>query len=433
MTSSHYPFAGNPHAQADNNSIRYSQGDGRAHYGNAPYGDQAHGFHNGSYDYPAHSDGGANRHHDGAYPSGQYHDQFFDDEDGSRFDMSNVARDTNTASGRHGHSRSGGPYNEKSSPITPSASTGFGTGLTDFNAYGNRSGEKNNSIFTAEDRHVFFKRSVPVRAMRSICCILLWTVIIIINVVLLVILFARPPNVALLSVNPPKSSDFAVSGTSFKASGSINFAVSNPNSFSATIQHLQATLYDANLAQKVSVGNGTLKDQKIKANDNTTVVFPFDVGIDLSNGATELLADVASSCGISAGTSKRATNQLKVLLDVDARISVLSVGVSIPIQRNITIDCPTSSLQAVLNDFPGLSSSLQGVLSGNSKKRSDSEHSYDSRAEESLADPIARALQDISLEFGKREALGSLIQAWLPRGAGPTRSLSAMAGEERDL
>lgn len=239
------------------------------------------------------------------------------------------------------------------------------------------SSTQRDSIWTPDDKHVFFKRSVPARACRSIFCIVIWALIIIVSVVLLVVTYAKPPNVAVMSISVPDASDFSVSGTSFKANGSVNFAISNPNSFSATIQHLQAHLYDANIGKSVSVGNGSLINQKIKAHDNTTVVFPFDVSLDLASDATELISDVAQQCGISdllnsiSTKTKRQNNQLKVLLEIDAKISILSVGISIPISKNISIDCPTSALQSVLQTLGGNSGGsggIAGLLGGGSKR-----------------------------------------------------------------
>ncbi|CAO1625421.1 unnamed protein product [Sympodiomycopsis kandeliae] len=249
--------------------------------------------------------------------------------------------------------------------------------------YGGAVNTRRDSIWTPEDRHVFFKRSVPARACRSIFCIVIWAIIIIVSVVLLVVTFAKPPNVAVMSISVPDANDFSVAGTSFKANGSVNFAISNPNSFSATIQHLQAHLYDANIGKSVSVGNGSLINQKIKAHDNTTIVFPFDVALDLASDATQLISDVAQQCGLSDLLSsissktrreeleQRASNQLKVLLEIDAKISILSVGISIPISQNISIDCPTAALQKVIGSLSGGSgaaSGIAGLLGGNSKR-----------------------------------------------------------------
>ncbi|CAO1634760.1 unnamed protein product [Parajaminaea phylloscopi] len=412
MASSQYPFAGTPHAQVDNTASDAYR----------PYHEQQY------YAYPAHS--GADDYHTSADQSGAapgaYRD-YYTDADGGRdgnrqtFGMDNLGQGNQQT------------LNEKSSspphsPLEPNQ-------YADAQAYGVR-GNKRDSVFSQADRHVFFKRSVPVRALRSICCIVLWTIIIIINVVLLVVLFARPPNVALLSINPPGAEDFSVSGTTFTANGTVNFAVSNPNTFSANIEHLRANLYDANLANKVSIGNGTLKNQKIRANDNTTIVFPFDVGIDLGNGATELLSDVASSCGLSASgasSGSSGSGNLKVLLEVQARISVLSVGVNIPIQKNISIGCPTTALESVLKSITGTSSSasaaLASILGKSSSKRDRAAVPLATGAAFSRSSDAADLFE---VAIGKRELLNAFARDLFSAAGDSPPSHTAKRSTEND-
>lgn len=360
--ASHYAFAGHPNAQ--------------------------------SYSYDPHTQ--SNYHDD--YPQRQPTSTFSpqDDDYEDTYERSEMDRVTRGNTNANRRSAAADTFDEKSEVNhglgmrdAATRDGGHAPPLASNNLYGSTSNR--NSIWTADDRHVFFKRSVPARIFRSIFCIVIWAIIIIISVILLVVTFAKPPNVAVVSIAVPDGNDFSVSGTSFKANGSVNFAISNPNSFSATIEHLQAHLYDANLGKSVSVGNGTLQSQKIKANDNTTVVFPFDIGIDLSSDASALISDVATQCGLSdlvssltSGSSSRrdnevdlasrqSSNQLKVLLDIDARISILSVGVSIPVSKNISIDCPTSALKSVLGSLTGNSGSstsgIAGLLGGRDVER----------------------------------------------------------------
>lgn len=398
--ASQYAFAGNPNAQSfsDHQYRDYGYDDHQQHQ--QPYSQYPHQDHQ------------------------QPPSTFSSPHDNDVYDQSEMDRVTR----RNTNHNAADQYDEKSiEQYGLGARDSTGTvpppGLASNNMYG--SSTHRNSIWTPEDKHVFFKRSVPARAFRSIFCIVIWAVIIIISVILLVVTFAKPPNVAVMSISVPNGDDFSVSGTSFKANGSVNFAISNPNSFSATIEHLQAHLYDANLGKSVSVGNGTLKSQKIKANDNTTIVFPFDIGIDLSSDATALISDVANQCGLgnavsslTQGSSSRrdvegesntelaerqSSNQIKVLLEVDARISILSVGVSVPVSKNISIECPTSALQSVLGSLTGGSSGgssasgLAGLLGG--------------RALKEMA-ASGRLPRDISLS-AKREVIAGLITPWM--------------------
>lgn len=402
-----YPFAGNRQAQSgytDHQTSGYDSGDYSYSYNN-----QAQGAYTDDYgqthDYPSQEQGYYSQQDDRQQYSTGPVTQHPDD---SRMSVLDNEKLTTTAA----------PATFLSdSTSRPRDTTAAG--------YGSRAGYNRNSIFSADDRHVFFRRSIPVRACRSIFCILLWTIIIIIATVLLIVTFAKPPNVALISVSVPDSNDFTVSGTSLSANGSLNFAISNPNTFSATIEHLTANLYDADTSEDISIGNGTLRDQKIASNDNTSVVFPFDVGITLDSTATTLISSVASSCGISTSSlssilgsrdvalspefseaedrdfpdnvhplNKRQSGNLNVRLEVNAKIKILSVAVSVPVRQNISIACPTSALESII-----------GSIAGSSTKRED-EASVEGREVQQ---------QLIPLDISRREVLSQLIAAWLPR------------------
>ncbi|PWN25995.1 hypothetical protein BDZ90DRAFT_261773 [Jaminaea rosea] len=413
-----YPFSGNRQSQSDYRSHDYSTRQ-PPHQGGQYYDDDYYNAAQSSGAYPM---SGGEQYRDNYYPSNHQHQHSMSGND--------AADDTLRDHGAQG-------YSEKAAVA---ATPGGGTtpGSTDAYAnYGSRGNANRNSIFSQQDRHVFFKRSVPVRALRSIFCIVLWTIIIIITVILLVVLFARPPNIALLSVDPPTAQDFDVSGTSFTANGSVNFAVSNPNSFSATITHLNAQLFDANLPNDVQIGNGTLKDQKIKANDNTTIVFPFTLGINLQNGAEALIQDVVSSCGLDPSSSSKASGNLNVRLAIDAHISVLSIGVSVPVNRNISVECPTNQLADVIKSITGavgdIGSAVQSILGGGSKRSFATPLPLDGS---SMLERDGAGQDDLPAQLdllSRREVLGKIVEAWLPRSAAGSKPLAIRAPGDIEL
>lgn len=276
-----YPFSNNRRAQSDHTHA--------AAGGYDYYPDQ------GQYEY---HDASTGQEYDNAGPvndrsSGQQHGADWGQNDAAHYNENGGYRgaDSHDPNATQGYGQN--DYNEKNAAMGAGVAGGYGSK--------SRFGQSNrDSVFSPDDRHVFFRRSWPVRALRTIFCIVIWAIIIVISVVLLIITFAQPPNVALVSVNVPTSDDFSISGSTFSANGSINFAISNPNSFSATINHITANVYDAAIADSSSIGNGTLTDQVISGNANTTVVFPFDIGLDVSSSGATLIRSVISECGVGS-------------------------------------------------------------------------------------------------------------------------------------
>ncbi|PWN24275.1 hypothetical protein BCV69DRAFT_310103 [Microstroma glucosiphilum] len=408
--ATNYPFSNNHRAQSDHTHAANG-------YNYYPEQDQ-YEFHDAStgqeYDNAATNDRSSVQQHGADW--GQNDAARYNDNGGYR---GTDSRDLNAPQG-YGQN----DYNEKN------AATGAGI----VGGYGRKSrfGQSNrDSVFSADDRHVFFRRSWPVRTLRTLFCIIICAIIIIITVVLLVITFALPPNVALLSVNVPTTDDFSISGSTFSANGSINFAISNPNPFSATINHITANVYDAALADSTSIGNGSLIDQKIAGNANTTVVFPFDIGLDVSSSGETLIDSVVSQCGI--GTTSSTGQKLTALIQVSARITVLSVGVNIPISRNVSFSCPTSELTSILESLTGKSSAAAAVaaLTGSSSRRSLAEvlAGKEGQLEARGGLSLLPEGEKFDWELNRREIFRQLLEPWFPRAAAESAKTSDLKEE----
>ncbi|CEH16385.1 LATE EMBRYOGENESIS ABUNDANT (LEA) HYDROXYPROLINE-RICH GLYCOPROTEIN FAMILY-RELATED [Ceraceosorus bombacis] len=204
-------------------------------------------------------------------------------------------------------------------------------------------------IFTQEDRGAFGARSVPVRIFRSIGCIIIWAILIIVSIVCLVVIFARPPNVAISGINPPSADDISVQASGVTFNSSINFAVSNPNSISATITKLTAHAYNKDVNTDVDVGRGTIENKKIEANSNTTIHFPFQLAYDLTKDRNSaIIKDVISKCGLGGGGGN---GQLEYTLKVDVRLSILSVSIPFTITRPLSFTCPASTISSALQNL----------------------------------------------------------------------------------
>ncbi len=130
-------------------------------------------------------------------------------------------------------------------------------------------------------------------------------------------------------------------------------AVSNPNSISATLTSLKADVSTQNVPN-VTIGSGQVSDVKINANTNTTVNFPLQVVLidSQSDPNSNVVRDVTQSCGWSSGGS--GSGSVTLNLKIDGRLSVLSLGIPIPITVPVTVQCPS------LNDISSAITSLTG-------------------------------------------------------------------------
>lgn len=179
--------------------------------------------------------------------------------------------------------------------------------------------------------------------------------------------FARPPNVGVSGYSDPK---LGLSGQAIILNTTVFAGVSNPNSVSATVKHINATIYEANVNAK-SIGSAEQSNVKIATNANTTLALPVEVTLAsskevLSNAA--VFQDVAKGCGWDTSNlnglsgltgqltrrtlndtamdytpsvlAKRA-NKIPLLVDIKVKVSVLSITFSIPVNNvKVSVDCP---------------------------------------------------------------------------------------------
>lgn len=153
----------------------------------------------------------------------------------------------------------------------------------------------------------------------------------------------------------------------------------------------------------ISAGSGSLQNQKIAANSNTTINFPLSLNLlnTKADPSNLVLKDVTQQCGWASGGSGSG-NKLSVNVKVDARISVLSLGIPIPVTVPIDISCPDlGSISGALSQLTGgdASSLISGLLgSGGGSAAAAALGNLGGRAESSsllahLADHIQRRPQ----------------------------------------
>lgn len=175
--------------------------------------------------------------------------------------------------------------------------------------------------------------------------------------------FARPPNVGVSGYSDPK---IGLTGSQVYLNTTVYVGVANPNSVTATVKHINATIYEANVNDH-AVGTAKESNIKIASNANTTIALPVAIqlvsaGEALANAA--VFQDVAKGCGwqvsglSSLGSlqgslgsrgvqdhllSKRA-NTIPLLVDLNIKVSVLSIGFTIPVKNiHVNVDCPDLS------------------------------------------------------------------------------------------
>lgn len=231
-------------------------------------------------------------------------------------------------------------------PNMTSEKSGYGSPYASKRASGN-------SIWTKDDKRAFQSRSCPAKLFRIIIGNLILAIIFIVSIILLIVMFLRPPNVAISGVSVPSQNGVSYQNGAFSFNVSVDISISNPNSISASLSKLKATAYDSQ-DQTTALGHGEITNQKIKRNDNTTIVFPFQIQYDQSQDSDlSIIRNIASDCGLSlSGGSSSGSGDLSFLFKIEVDVEVLSITVPVNVNRNVSFPCPLSG------------TSLQGVLSG---------------------------------------------------------------------
>ncbi|UZJ54262.1 hypothetical protein CBS101457_003582 [Exobasidium rhododendri] len=211
------------------------------------------------------------------------------------------------------------------------------------------------SIWTVDDKRVMARRGVAAKIFRTLFCVVINAIIVIISIICLVVIFARPPNVGIGSDVAPSASSVGVSGSALTLNGSVDFVVSNPNAISATLSELTANIYDTVDTSQV-IGTGSVSDQKIASQANTTITFPYQIRYDSSKDTNQtILKDLNSKCGLTGGT----VQDLDLSLKVSAKLKILSVPIPISFSEDISFACPLTAANLKSLGVSGLSGLLR--------------------------------------------------------------------------
>ncbi|CAG8570644.1 3395_t:CDS:2, partial [Acaulospora colombiana] len=166
-----------------------------------------------------------------------------------------------------------------------------------------------------------------------LCCLLL---LIIAGIVAAVLLWARPPEVTFLGVEPSTTlAPYVVTSAGFDFNFNLVIQVDNPNIVGATFSMIKAVAFYP--GHQDPIGGGNLTDVKIPGKANTTIHFPFS--IDYSSKIDPdytILTDIAKKCGL-IGNNK---TKLEIDYTLTLSVKVLLISISPSFNKNAFFDCP---------------------------------------------------------------------------------------------
>jgi len=178
----------------------------------------------------------------------------------------------------------------------------------------------------------------PVRTAGRFCfCTILTTVFLIVTIALSLVLWIRPPNVQLGSVQTQGGLQ-KLSGGGFQVNLSTVITVDNFNYFNVDMRKIKVDVFYP--IDNTPVGGGTANDVLFKSNSETNFTFPFALKYNPLNDATgQVLADIATKCGVGGGQRRDITVNYQLTLG----IQILLFTVSPVISNAFSFACPISS------------------------------------------------------------------------------------------
>ncbi|KIK30928.1 hypothetical protein PISMIDRAFT_669858 [Pisolithus microcarpus 441] len=187
---------------------------------------------------------------------------------------------------------------------------------------------------------------------RFCCCTIMITLFFIVSIILALLLWARPPNVIVGNVEPSSTaSEVQLESNGVQINLAINITVNNPNYFSVSFSSVKADMYYP--INNTYIGGGNLSDVTFPSHTNKTITFPFSVVYSTTMpSSAEILANLATQCGLTGGTK----SDITIDYDITLGLRVLFFTVSPTVSSSASFLCPLSS-----SDLSGLSSILGGI------------------------------------------------------------------------
>ncbi|KOS13831.1 hypothetical protein Malapachy_1731 [Malassezia pachydermatis] len=192
-------------------------------------------------------------------------------------------------------------------------------------------------IWQPEDLRAFENQSTLMKIVRIFLFIIVFGILLTICILILLFIFLRPPNIGLDNISP-QPENLSINGNTFQFDANISVVVSNPNSVSADIKNISALAYDDSV-RTTSIGSCSKVNQKILANDNTTVELPCMINYDLSKDPNlSIIKNVANRCF-------NTNEDLKIALQVHLDVQLFSFTVPINVNPTVSMKCPVSKQQ----------------------------------------------------------------------------------------
>ncbi|KAI6045683.1 hypothetical protein EDC04DRAFT_2559012 [Pisolithus marmoratus] len=174
---------------------------------------------------------------------------------------------------------------------------------------------------------------------RFCCCTIMITLFLIISIVLALLLWARPPNVIVGTVGSSSTtSEVQQVNNGVQLNLAINITVNNPNYFSVSFSSIKADIYYP--INNTYIGGGNQSDVTFPSHTNKTITFPFSVAYTTTMpSSAQILADVASKCGLTGG----AKSDITIDYDITLGLRVLFFTISPTVSSSASFLCPLSS------------------------------------------------------------------------------------------
>lgn len=229
-------------------------------YNDYPFVQGAHQQQSNNSFYPSYDGPPANRYSDhedhARYPTNEYdqHSYATEADRGGHYRSNSYASDAGNMAGRgallaapldHGHK----PFSQSEMEMRSYGDADRGSGYDAYNGGVPQSTYKGNGIWSVEEKRAFSQRGTCGKILGPFFCVLILAIIITASAISLVLLFARPPNFALTGVSVPVPQ---LAADSFILNTTLDFTISNPNSISATLTHLNADVSEADWHQENS-------------------------------------------------------------------------------------------------------------------------------------------------------------------------------------
>lgn len=174
---------------------------------------------------------------------------------------------------------------------------------------------------------------------RFCCCTLMVAVFLVVSILLALLMWVRPPDVIVGAVGTSTSQNAVqLNSGSITVNLGVGIAVANPNYFSVSFTSIDAKAYYP--INNTLVGTGNETDITFHSNSQTNFTFPFSMEFSTNmSSSAQILADLASKCGVGGG----AVQDITINLDVTLGLRVLSFVVYPVVNIPASFACPISA------------------------------------------------------------------------------------------